>query len=163
MQEIIISALVDELEKIAASTQAAGYMQLRRGTRPYRVQTLLEKENTEGFDGFTQNPDTELAPPAQLEADDGAEMDTPKTAKLSKERKSSRSDRALLAFSKSRPYVTDAIKAGVPTAVFGKLLVGEGARATRAARLLGIFGASAAVTNRALGDLAARKKQRRSS
>lgn len=69
--------------------------------------------------------------------------------------------RALEGFVKARPYVSAGLKAGVPAAVMGKLLVGEGKAGTRAGQVLGVLGAGAGVTDEALEQWARRNKRRR--
>jgi hypothetical protein len=151
MQILTITALIDELDKIktAASTQAAGYMQSRRGIRPYRVETLLSKNNPSltAPEDLTQNP--ELEEP-ESDASDFDKEAAPNNIK----------EKSLSGFAQARPYAASAIKAAIPAALFGKFMAGEGSRGSKAARILGITGAGLGIADEALKNWAKKHKRK---
>jgi hypothetical protein len=71
--------------------------------------------------------------------------------------------RALEGFVGVRPYVSSGLKTGIPAAVMGKLLVGEGKVSTRAGQVLGVLGATAGVADEALKQWASRNKRRKAA
>lgn len=148
-----IASFLDELEKIGASKQIAGYMQLRSGTRPYRVSTLLNKSDSSITEpiSITQNPGDERPDPAV--PDD----DFDKAATFNK---SEIKERSLEGFAKARPYVASAFKAAIPAALVGKFMAGEGSRGSKAARIGAITGAGLGIVNKALEDWAQKHKRK---
>jgi hypothetical protein len=157
MQITLLAGIFDELEKIGASTQMAGYMQSRRGTRPYRVSTLLSRDsrpNLTNPDSVAQNPELDQPPPAQPASDEEGEPALGKTASETMK------ERALTGFAKARPYVAEGVKGALPAALFGKIMAGEGPKGSHTARVMGVLGAAAGITNRALKDWAERHKRR---
>ena len=72
-------------------------------------------------------------------------------------------ERALESFVKVRPYAASGFGAGVPAAVFGKIVGGEGPTGSRLARTLGIVGAGLGMGNEALKQWAKKNKRRRIS
>lgn len=151
MQKAALIGFFDEMQKMAASKGMAGYMQSRRGTRPYRVSTLLQREQPEQA---THNPEMDQPDPPENAAESGeGGGGAVKMAKvLSKERK----EKAIGAFAKARPYVAGGFTAGVPAALLGGVLGGK-----KTAKTLGVLGAAAGVTNEALKDWAEKHKRKR--
>ena len=158
MQITILAGMFDELQKIAASKQMSAHMQSRSGRRPIRAHNLLARDSSPSPttpDSVAQNPELEPAAPAQpAEPSEGGEPVMGKTA--AEELK----ERALTGFAKARPYVAEGIKGALPAALFGKIMAGEGAKGSHAARVMGLLGATAGVTNRALKDWAEKHKRR---
>lgn len=155
MQESVIAGFLDELEKIGASTQMAGYLQSRRGTRPYRVSTLLNKDTKPNITEpnlLVQNPENDQ--PAPAEPDTG-EDDAQSLGKIAG-RLSERKQKAMEGFAKVRPYVASGVKAGLPAAVLGNIYGGK-----RTAKVFGAVGAGAGVLNEALQNWAEKNKRRR--
>lgn len=159
MEPLVLAAMLDELDKIAASYRAAGHMQARSGTRPIRVHNLLGKSqgsdqgSDRGFvdkDATTQAPETEQPASPEMEGDELGKEAKDKGVK----------QKALEGFAKSRPYVVGGIKAGVPAAVFGKILVGDGPKGSKAARVAGLVGAGLGVGNEYMKDWAEKNKRR---
>ena len=129
-------------------------MQSRKGTRPYRVGTLLNRERA-AVDQSTpnllvQNPENDQPLPA--EPDTGDEESMGKSAARLSERK----EKALSAFAKARPYVAEGVAAGVPAAVLGNIYGGK-----RTAKIFGAVGTGAGVLNRSLKDWAEKNKRKR--
>lgn len=154
MQTGTIAGLLDELEKISISKQMAGYMQSRRGIRPYRVDTLLSRgrarPDVTDPDLLTYNPDSERHPPAEPDTGEEESQSMGKMAgKLSESKQ-----KALGAFAKARPYVAAGVKSGVPAAVLGNVYGGS-----RAAKIFGAIGAGAGVLNKSLKDWAEKNKR----
>ena len=155
METETFTGLINELEKIAASTQMAGYMQARRGTRPHRVHNLLNRDSKPNLTEpnlLTQDP--EIGQPMPAEPDTG-EDDAQKTAGKRMERLSKGKQKALGTFAAARPYVASGVKAGLPLAVLGNLYGGK-----RAAKIFGAVGAGAGVANEALQSWAEKHKRR---
>ena len=149
----MLAGFADEMEKICASLMSAGYMQSRRGTRPYRVSTLLGRESSPSLtepNSLTQNPENDRPVPPQAEGgeDDGS-ASIGKTAESKKEK-------ALGAFASARPYVAEGVKAGVPAALLGNIYGG-----TRGAKIFGAIGTTGGVVNQALKDWAEKNKRKR--
>ena len=151
-----LEGVFDELEKIAASKREAGYMQARSGRRPIRAHNLIGRDSTPRSsapnitfpDQVTQDPETEPAnqPLADSEEDDAA---------LGKTAAEDAKTKALEGFATARPYVAQAVKAGVPAAVLGGIMGGK-----RTAKVLGAIGAGAGVTNEALQQWAEKHKRK---
>lgn len=156
MQESVIVGLFDELEKIAVSTAMAGYMQSRRGTRPYRVSTLLARDRTETDlstpNLLVQNPENDQPTPAEPDTGEEESQSMGKIAVRLSERK----EKALSTFAKARPYVAEGVKAGVPAAVLGNIYGGK-----RTAKVFGAVGLGAGILNRSLKDWAEKNKRKR--
>lgn len=156
MQESVIAGLLDELEKISASTQMAGYMQSRRGTRPYRVSTLLAKDQARPHVSepnlLVQNPENDQAQPAEP---DTGEEDAQSLGKIAGKLSES-NEKALGAFAKARPYVSSAAQSAVPAALLGGVYGGK-----RTAKVFGTVGAGAGVLNQALKNWAEKNKRKR--
>ena len=153
LQDALLTGFWDEMLKIAVSTQMAGFMQSRRGTRPYRVDTLLQRDarmNSAAPASSMGSADT--AP--ESEASDTTEASdlVDKTAQAPQA--ASLSERTMQGFATARPYVTGAFKAAVPAAIATKYVMGEGPRATRAARIAALAGAGLGAANRGLKDWA---------
>jgi hypothetical protein len=122
--------MIDELEKIGVSMRHAGFMQARRGTRPYRVDTLLGKQP--GYvepNTVTQAPELDQPPPSQAaqEEDEG----DPAVGKTAQVLSPETAEKAMQGFATARPYAVGALQAGVPAAVLGNIVGG---------RKLGIIG-----------------------
>jgi hypothetical protein len=157
MQITLLAGMFDELEKISASKQLAGYLQARSGRRPIRAHNLVDRAsvNLTAPDSLTQNPELEPAQPSQpAETFESGEPVLGKTASEKVKQK------ALTGFAKARPYVAEGIKGALPAALFGKIMAGEGPKGSHTARVMGVLGAAAGITNRALKDWAERHKRR---
>lgn len=160
MKPITIAGFFDELDKLGARRETANWMQSRSGIRPIRVQTLLDKERPiedSGSDSLRPEVVESAADSTGVaeESMTGGEQGTGEVGKaaalISKERKG----QALHGFARARPYVSGAVKAGVPAAVLGSIYGGK-----RTAKLLGAVGAAAGATNEALKGWAEKNKRR---
>ena len=164
MKSHTIAAFLDELEKIGGRMQSAGYMQSRRGTRPYRVDTLLSRSAQSSPDPEpsqdVQAPEMDQPMPAEPAGTDGAEPQEAAVGKLASAQERPLSEKAMEGMSKARPYVVGGIKAGIPSAFFAKALVGEGAKGSHAARIAGITGAGLGVANEYMKRWAEKNKQK---
>lgn len=147
----ILGSLFDEMEKIAASYRTAGYLQSRSGIRPIRVHNLLDR------DLLTHNPEVDRSLPAEAITPETEHSQGDELGKTAADE--GFQERAMGRFDKVRPYVAGAIKAGVPAAVFGKILAGEGARAMHTARVMGLLGAAAGVGNESVKNWAEKHKR----
>lgn len=169
MQIHKIAAFLDELEKIGGRMQMAGYMQSRRGIRPYRVDTLLSRQAApsspsssepqhQGMEADAQAPELTQTEPAQTaqesQDDQGQEASIGKVAADETFR-----EKVMGGLSEARPYAVSGIKAGVPAALFGKIMIGEGPKASHAARIAGLVGASLGVGNEAMKRWAEQNKR----
>jgi len=101
-----LEGLFDEVIKIAASKRMASYMQSRTGTRPIRVQTLLDKENNQ-----TQQPDLTIQEPDTQPIDKEAAEE-------------GWQEKTIRPFAVARPYVASAAKGAVPGSIIGTVLGG---------------------------------------
>lgn len=158
MQYQKLAALFDEVEKIGASWRQAGYMQSRRGIRPLRVDTLLSKSSSD-VDNFSDNASpAEAEPPsasyATDEPDDGSAIGKAASAE------EPRREKVMKGFAQARPYVVGGIKAGVPAALFGKIMAGEGPAGSKAARIAGVTGAGLGVANEYMKQWAEKNKRK---
>jgi hypothetical protein len=156
MQLHILAGMFDELEKIGVSLGQAGFMQSRRGTRPYRVNTLLNKQNSPGYvdpSSVAQNPELDQPPPAELaQEEDEGDTAVGKTAQvISPETQ----ERAMHAFVGARPYVVGGLQAGVPVAVLGNIVGGR-----RTGAIAGAGATGAGVLNEYLKQWAQKHKRK---
>jgi hypothetical protein len=150
----ILAGMLEELEKIGASRGQAGYMQSRRGTRPYRVDTLLGKQNQPGYvepNTVTQNPEQDQPNAPELAHDEGdGDVALGKTAAPSDPK-----ERVMHGFASARPYVASGVTAGVPSALLGNVFGGK-----RGARIGGVLGATAGATNEYLRQWAEKNRRK---
>ena len=150
----ILAGMFDELEKIAVSTGQAGFMQSRRGTRPYRVDTLLGKQP--GYvepNTVSQNPEQDQPAPPQLsQEEDEGDPAVGKTAEVDWE---GMGNKAMHGFVGARPYVVGGLQAGVPAAVLGNIVGGR-----RLGIMAGLGGTGAGVVNEHLKAWAAKNKRK---
>lgn len=150
----ILSGMFDELEKIGVSMRQAGFMQARRGTRPYRVDTLLGKQP--GFvepNTVTQAPELDQPPAPQLaQEEDEGDPAVGKTAEVDWE---GMGTKAMHGFVGARPYVVGGLQAGVPAAVLGNIVGGR-----RLGIIAGLGGTGAGMINEHLKQWAARNKRK---
>lgn len=156
MQVQVLEGLFDELEKISARRNIAGYMQTRSGRRPIRASTLLAKPQLAPDSSSGPNPSVEPdAVEAQAEpaVEGTGEMEgDEKIAKiLTKEHK----EKALEGFAAARPYVASTVKGAVPGALLGGVLGGS-----RAAKIGAGIGGTLSLTNEALRNWAEKHKRR---
>jgi hypothetical protein len=157
MQLHILAGMIDELEKIGARMRTAGFMQSRRGTRPYRVDTLLGKDQASpGYvepNTSAQTPESEqpAEPSLAQNEGDGGDPSIGKTAEILEP--GSRTEKALKGFASARPYVAEGVKAGVPAAVLGNIVGGR-----RLGTIAGVGGAGLGVANEALKRWAQKNK-----
>ena len=106
----------------------------------------------------TVPPETEIPPQPQMEA--GGEADgEPVIGKLAARERPLR-ERVTEKAYQARPYVVSGIKAGVPAALFGKIMVGEGAKGSHAARIAGLTGAGLGIANEAMQRWAEQNRRR---
>lgn len=129
MEDQQFLAMADELEKISASHQIAGFLKSRAKIRPIRVHNLLRK--VLGGEGIV------------------------KTSSDSNGRRK----KLISHFTGARPYLSSAVKAALPAAVVGKIVVGDGPKGLRAARLFAAAGGALGATDRALQNWAQRNKR----
>jgi hypothetical protein len=159
MQLPEIEAFFDELEKIGARKQSAGFMQSRSGIRPYRVDTLLNRtsESPMSSSADTTEPLQDAPEPEaeQHTAEVAGEEDMGKTAEEEKT-----IEKAIGGFASARPYVAGGIAAGGPAAFITKTLMGEHPKATRAAQIAGAAGLGIGAANVALKRWAEKHKNR---
>jgi hypothetical protein len=161
---------IGRLEKRAASTTAAPYLQLRSGRRPIRVHTLLKNESKAYL---PEKPD-----PRQLKA--GVETHSPMdtehefgqgigegTMYKGAAKDDTARERALKGFVKARPYVVSGVKAGLPAGLFTKMLLPESPTGAvgKAMKRIGpmgavLIGAGLGVTNEALKAWAKRHRRK---
>jgi hypothetical protein len=171
MQVEILEGLFDELDKVAARKRSAGFMQSRTGTRPYRVSTLVGRDSGDipQRPGTTTSYQHPLSKPDSVAQDTENEQASPPSMDEETEKEAgkreSRTDRALSAFAKARPYAVGAVKAGVPAAVLGGIMGASktGVRGAHSARVFGALGAGAGVANQAIKDWAERHKRKKIS
>ena len=151
--------MFDELEKIGARMRSAGYMQSRSGVRPIRVDTLLNRgvQSQETELATAQPPETDQPMPAEPAGETAAE-EAPVGKLASAD--ATLSEKTMSGVAKARPYVVSGIKAGIPAAIFGKIMAGEGAKGSHAARIAGIAGAGLGVANEAMKQWAEKHKQK---
>ncbi len=150
----ILSGMIDELEKISVSMREAGFMQSRRGTRPLRVDTLVNRQSkiTEP-DTISQSPELDQPPEPEVVGDqDEGDAAVGKTAQSNI---SAGAERAMHGFAEARPYVVGGLKAGVPSAVLGNIVGGR-----RAGAIAGGVGTAAGVMNEYLKDWAQKHKRK---
>jgi hypothetical protein len=147
----IFAGMFDELEKIGASMREAGFMQSRRGTRPYRVDTLVNRQSkiTEP-NTVSQSPELEQPPEPEVARDeDEGDPAVGKTAQAEG------AERAIRGFAEARPYVVGGLKAGVPIAVLGNIVGGR-----RTGAIAGGVGTGAGVLNEYLKQWAQKHKRK---
>jgi hypothetical protein len=65
----LMPSFLDEISKIAASSQSAGYLQSRTGRRPIRAEKLLKKET--GLQARKEEKDDGLNEPEDMERETG--------------------------------------------------------------------------------------------
>lgn len=162
-------AFADEMEKQAVAKKLSPFQQGRKGRRPIRVEKALQK--------VTAYLPSKVAPgdpvktksdPKEIEAMSGREDPEVEHGsgigeayeKVSKVLTRERKEKAISGFAAARPYVSSAVKAGVPSAIMAKMLMGEGAKGTRAAQVAGVLGAGAGLANRALKNWALKHKRK---
>jgi hypothetical protein len=157
MRDAFLIGFFDEMQKMAASKGMAGYMQSRRGTRPYRVSTLLQRDQMPTQPNLvTQNPEMDQPEPAQnveeTEDGDGGAVKMAESAQ----------DKAVDVFVKAKPYLKATAAGAVPGALLGSALGGMGTPAGRhAGRVGAVIGGGLGVANRALSDWAEKHKRTR--
>ena len=164
VQEAIIAAFFDELEKIAASYQMAGHLKSRSGVRPIRASTLLAKDTSfasrqapqapQEYPGYADTKSmgelvSDTASSSSSTGDVGAEASVEKTSAQK------RRDRLMEGFATARPYVVSGVKAGVPAALLGKVFFGD-----KSAKGLAVVGSGLGVANQALKDWAEKHKRK---
>lgn len=149
----ILAGLIDELEKIGVSMRQAGFMQARRGTRPYRVDTLLGKSSSPGYvepNTTSQAPELDQPPDPQLaQEEDEGDPAVGKTAEADLGTK------AMQGFAEARPYVVGGLQAGVPMAVLGNIVGGR-----KAGIGAGLVGTGLGATNEYLKQWAEKNKRK---
>jgi len=163
---------IGRLEKRAASTAAAPYLQLRTGRRPIRAHTLLKNES-KAYLPEKPNPQqikagVETHSPMDVEHEFGQGIGegTMYKGAAGKEKKPI-SERALGGFVKARPYVVGGVKTGLPAGLFAKMLLPESpkGRVGTVAKRIGpmgavLIGAGLGVTNEALKAWAKKRKKK---
>lgn len=165
MKSHTIAAFLDELEKIGGRMQSAGYMQTRRGTRPYRVDTLLGRSSQPSQPvqppepvQDARAPEVDQPLPAEPVTADGAEPQEAAVGKLAAA-EPTMTEKAMAGMSQARPYVVGGIKAAIPAAFFAKIMAGEGAKGSHAARVAGLAGAGLGVANEYMKQWAEKNKR----
>lgn len=156
MQAQVLTAMLDELGKIAASYGSAGYMQSRRGTRSLRVDTLL---------GQSRSPQTQDQQPGYVEPNtvsQNPEQEQPQSPEMENEDMGKEADKnlktkAMEGFVAARPYVASGVKAAIPAAMLGGIIRSRGSGLAKA---MGAAGAVAGVGNEALERWAEKNKRR---
>jgi hypothetical protein len=145
--------MIDELEKIGLSMREAGFMQSRRGTRPIRVDTLVNRQSkiTEP-DTVAQSPELDQPPPPDASQDE--DEGDPAVGKTAEVDWSGMGTRAMHGFAGARPYAVGAVQAGVPAAVLGNIVGGR-----RLGIIAGLGGAGLGATNEALKQWAEKNKR----
>lgn len=145
------TALFDELEKLAVSSEVSPFMQSRKGRRPIRVAKLIALERHRNSPA-----DEETTGAFEHEMGSGMMDD-----KLGEDR--TLKERAMHGFVRARPYAAAAAQSGIPAALAGKFLFegGSGRLAGHAARTFGLIGAGAGITNEALKQWAIKNRRRK--
>jgi hypothetical protein len=144
--------MIDELEKIGVSMREAGFMQSRRGTRPYRVDTLVNRQSklTEP-NTVAQTPELDQPPEPQMAQDeDEGDPSVGKTASTKDVK-----EKAMRGFVEARPYVSSALGGAVPAALLGGVYGGK-----RTAKIFGTLGAAGGLVNQGLKDWARSHKRK---
>jgi hypothetical protein len=171
MNVSILAGFLDELDgidKVAVSRVATSFPQGRRGIRSLRVHNLIGRDFVkEDSPGISSEPDHHnpedqtVANPEMADSSDGGdgggEMSIGKMAAVFTEE---RKEKAIGAFVKARPYVAGGLKAGIPAALAGKIIAGEGPRGSNVARVAGIIGAGLGVANEGLKNWAEKNKRK---
>lgn len=161
MQFPEIAAFFDELEKIGARMQSAGFMQSRRGTRPYRVDTLLGRTAAPAMESQQEPPPPQDGPePGEDQHTDPEVAGEGDMGKMAVSLEDERVERAIGGFASARPYVAGAIAAGGPAAFITKTLMGEHPKAMRAAQIAGAAGLGVGAANTALKRWAEKHKEK---
>lgn len=149
MQFYKLAGFLDELEKMGASYRNAGYLQSRRGIRPIRVDTLINRTSsvTEP-EQVAQNPELDQPPAAMASEEDSGEASIGKTA-------GEKTEKAMHGFVRARPYASSALGAAVPAALLGGIYGGP-----RAAKTFGTVGGVLGLANQGLKDWAKAHKRK---
>lgn len=146
MQLDVLAGLFDELDKIATRRGMAVHLQTRSGIRPIRAHNLVGRDSNHQRravvenQGTTQQPDLDPGIPPERDVTDAGPDKTASNL-------SPRQKKLLEHAADARPYVVGAVKAGIPAALFGKIMAGEGPKGSHAARVLGIAGAALGAGN----------------
>jgi len=172
MNVSILAGFFDELggiDKTAVSRVATSFPQSRRGIRSLRVHNLIGRDFVkEDSPGISSEPDhhnpedqtvanPEMADSSDGDGGGGGETSIGKLAEVFTE---DRKERAIGAFAKARPYVAGGLKAGIPAALAGKIIAGDGPKGNNAARIAGIIGAGLGVANEGLKNWAEKNKRK---
>ena len=147
----LLSSFLSELEKIAVSTQVAGYPQTRAGRRSIRASNLLKKEP--GIRARREEKEDGLSEPEEVETESGLGM-----ADAGEKLAGEKSDKAMETFVRARPYVVSSVKAGVPPAILGGIIGGP-----KTAKTFGMIGAGLGATDTYLKQWAKKHSRRKAA
>jgi len=154
----LLSSFLSELEKIAVSTQVAGYPQTRAGRRSIRASNLLKKEP--GVRARREEKEDGLSEPEEVEVEHGLGMGDA-GEKLAAQ---SRKDEALQAAVNARPWVKSFAQTAIPSAVAANFLIPATKtpwleRKSKAVATLGMIGGGLGVADRYLKNWARKNKR----